>query len=161
LLCFLSSVPTSLTKIVWCHSQYRSLSGSLSSSSLELELELPSSLSRDFAVRWLSPCSCVVFCVVSPLVATFLLSIDMLDIDRSSSDFSSTFSFSGFFPLVLSVVSSENKKYISLIYLFVFVCVTLCPTHTVLCFCKLVLSCVPVSLDSPFLIDPSVFSNVY
>jgi hypothetical protein len=49
--------------------------------------------------------------------------------------------------------------------LFVFVCVYWCPTHIVLCFWfaffRLVYHLMPVSLDSPFLIALSVFSNVY
>ena len=35
-----------------------------------------------------------------------------------------------------------------------------CPTHVVLCFC-FVCPMLPVSLDCPFLIAPSVFSNIY
>ena len=49
--------------------------------------------------------------------------------------------------------------------LSVFVCVEWCPTHIVLCFsfaCLLfVYPLLPVSLDCPFLITPSVFSSVY
>ena len=49
--------------------------------------------------------------------------------------------------------------------LFVFVCIYWCPTHIVLCFCfvflRLVYSMLPVSLDYPFLIAQTVFSNVY
>ena len=49
--------------------------------------------------------------------------------------------------------------------LFVFVCVWWCPTHIVLRFCfvflRLVCSLLPVSLNCPFLIGPSLFSNVY
>ena len=49
--------------------------------------------------------------------------------------------------------------------LSVFVCVEWCPTHIVLCFsfaCLLfVYPLLPVSLDCPFFIVPSVFSNVY
>ena len=48
--------------------------------------------------------------------------------------------------------------------LFVFVCVYWCPTHIVLCvlcFFFLRLVCCVISLDCPFLIDPSVFSKVY
>ncbi len=40
-----------------------------------------------------------------------------------------------------------------------------CPTHSVLCFCfaflRIVYPVVPFSLDCPFLIAPSVISNVY
>ena len=43
--------------------------------------------------------------------------------------------------------------------------VLVCPTHIVLCFCficlRLVYLMLPVSLDCPFLIVLSVFSNVY
>ena len=43
--------------------------------------------------------------------------------------------------------------------------VNLCPTHIVLCFCfvfrRRVYPMLPVSLDCPFLIAPSVFSNFY
>ena len=49
--------------------------------------------------------------------------------------------------------------------LFVFVSVYWCPTHIVLCFCfaclRLVYPMLPISLDCPFFIVPSVFSNVY
>jgi hypothetical protein len=49
--------------------------------------------------------------------------------------------------------------------LFVFVCVWWCPTHIVLCYCfvflRLLYPVLPVSLDCPFLIAPSVFSNVH
>ena len=49
--------------------------------------------------------------------------------------------------------------------LCVLVCAQCCPTHIVLCFCFVLLSLVyhmlPVSLDCPFVIVPSVFSNVY
>ena len=49
--------------------------------------------------------------------------------------------------------------------LFVFVLVEWCPTHIVLDFCFVCLRFVyhrlPVSLDCPFLITPSVFSSVY
>jgi hypothetical protein len=49
--------------------------------------------------------------------------------------------------------------------LFVFACAEWYPTHIVLCFCFVVLRVVcpmlPVSLDCPFLIVHSVFSNVY
>ena len=52
-----------------------------------------------------------------------------------------------------------------LLTLFVFACAQCCPTHIVLCFCfvclRLVYPMLPVSLDCSFLIDPSVFSNVY
>ena len=46
-----------------------------------------------------------------------------------------------------------------------YLCTLWCPTHIVLCFCivflRLVYPMLPVSLDCPFLIAPSVFSNVY
>jgi hypothetical protein len=52
-----------------------------------------------------------------------------------------------------------------LFMLFVFACALWCPTHIVLCVCfvflRLVYPMLPVSLDCPFLIAPSVFSNVY
>ena len=52
-----------------------------------------------------------------------------------------------------------------LFILFVFVSVLWYPTHIALSFCfvflRLVYSMLQVSLDCPFLIDPSVFSNVY
>ena len=48
---------------------------------------------------------------------------------------------------------------------FVFVCVYWCPTHILLyfwfCFLHLVYPMLPVSLDWPFFISSSVFSNVY
>ena len=53
----------------------------------------------------------------------------------------------------------------NLFTLFRFVYEWWCPTHIVLCFCfvclRLVYPMLPVSLDCPFLIAPSVFSNVY
>ena len=48
--------------------------------------------------------------------------------------------------------------------LFMLVFVQWCPTHIVLCFCfvdLLVYSMLPVSLDCPCFIAPSVFSNIY
>ncbi len=49
--------------------------------------------------------------------------------------------------------------------LFVFDCVLWCSAHIVLCFCfvflRLLYPLLSVSLDCPFLITPSVFSNVY
>jgi hypothetical protein len=49
--------------------------------------------------------------------------------------------------------------------LFVFVCVYWCPARNVLCFCfvflRLVYPMLSVSVNCPFLIVPSVFSNVY
>jgi len=53
-----------------------------------------------------------------------------------------------------------------LLTLFLLACVLWCPTRIVLCFCFVFLSLVypmlPVSLNCPFLIAPSVvFSNVY
>jgi hypothetical protein len=49
--------------------------------------------------------------------------------------------------------------------LFVFVCVLWCPTHIALCFCfvflYLVYPMLSVSLDCPFWLLHSVFSNVY
>ena len=45
------------------------------------------------------------------------------------------------------------------------VCEWISPTHIALCFCfaclRLVYPMLPVSLDCPFLIDPSVFSSIY
>jgi hypothetical protein len=52
-----------------------------------------------------------------------------------------------------------------LIAFIVFACVYWCPTHFVLYFCfvflRLVYSMLPGSLDCPFLIVPSVFSNIF
>ena len=45
--------------------------------------------------------------------------------------------------------------------LFVFVCGWWCPTHIVCVFLRLVCPMMPVSLDFPFFIVLSVFSNVY
>ena len=42
-----------------------------------------------------------------------------------------------------------------------FVCVWWCPTHCVVALIRLVNIMIPVSLDCPFLIVHSVFSNVY
>jgi hypothetical protein len=46
-----------------------------------------------------------------------------------------------------------------------FCCIEWCPTHIVLSFCfvflRLVYPMLAVSLDCPFVIAPSVFSNVY
>ena len=54
------------------------------------------------------------------------------------------------------------SRYHALFTLFVFVW---CPTHVVLCFCfiflRLVYPMLSVSLDCPFFISHSVFSNVY
>ena len=44
--------------------------------------------------------------------------------------------------------------------LFLFACVKWCPTHIVIWFCFVVLR-LRVSLDCPFFIVPSLFSNVY
>ena len=50
-----------------------------------------------------------------------------------------------------------------LITLFLFFCAYWCSAHTVLCFVflRLVYPMLPISLDCPFLIAPSAFSNVY
>ena len=50
-----------------------------------------------------------------------------------------------------------------LLTLFVFICIQWCSPHIALCFVCLRLVCpmLPVSLDCPFLIVPSFFSNVY
>ena len=56
------------------------------------------------------------------------------------------------------------RSYHVLFTLFVFAYVLWCPTHIVLClicFPRLVYPMLPVSLDCPFLIATSVFSNVY
>ena len=49
--------------------------------------------------------------------------------------------------------------------LFVFVCIKWCLTHIVVCVCvvcfRLVYPMLPVSLDCPLLIAPSMFSNIY
>jgi hypothetical protein len=49
--------------------------------------------------------------------------------------------------------------------LFVFVCIKWCLTHIVVCVCvvclRLVYPMLSVSLDCPFLIAPSMFSNIY
>jgi hypothetical protein len=50
------------------------------------------------------------------------------------------------------------------LFTLLFFCVEWCPTHIVLCFCFVCLRLVwilSVSLYCPFLIAPSVFSNVY
>jgi hypothetical protein len=52
-----------------------------------------------------------------------------------------------------------------MLYMYVFVCAQWRPTHIVWCFCfvflRVLFPMLPVSLDCPFLIAPSVFSNVY
>ena len=57
------------------------------------------------------------------------------------------------------------RRAYAIFMLFVFVCVQWCPTNILLCFCfvcvPLVYPKLPVSLDCPFLIVPSIFSNVY
>jgi hypothetical protein len=57
------------------------------------------------------------------------------------------------------------KREHALFTLFLFVFAQWCPKHIVLCFCFVFLCLLhpmlPVSLDCPFLIAPSVFSNVY
>ena len=68
-----------------------------------------------------------------------------------------------------SSLSIQNiRLYLQLFTLFtLFVCVYLywCPTHIVLCFCfvchPFVYTVLPVSLDFPFFIAPSVFSDIY
>ena len=62
------------------------------------------------------------------------------------------------------VLTSSKMTHV-LFTLFVFVCIQWCPTHIVFLFCFssscLVYPMLPVSLDCPFLIAPSVFLNVY
>jgi hypothetical protein len=54
------------------------------------------------------------------------------------------------------------RRALVLFTLFVFACVLWCPTHIALCaFLRLAYSMLTVSLDCPFWICPSVFSNVY
>jgi hypothetical protein len=73
------------------------------------------------------------------------------------------------FPHTMMFVSSLSpvvcRRTHVLFTLFVFVCALWYPAHIVLCFCfvclRLVYSMLPVSLDCPFLIAPSVFSNVH
>jgi hypothetical protein len=64
-----------------------------------------------------------------------------------------------------SLPSFVCRRTHALCTLFVFVCVWWCPTHILLCYCyvfhRLVYPMLPVSLECPFLIAPSVFSNVY
>ena len=59
---------------------------------------------------------------------------------------------------------NKETKIVMRNHVFVFVCVKWCPTHIVLCLWCFSFVCVrsmlPVSLDRPFLIAPSVFSNV-
>ena len=68
------------------------------------------------------------------------------------------------FPIVCLYVLVCRSAHV-LFTLFVFVCALWCPTYIVFCFCfvflRLVYPMLPVSLDCPFLIAPSVFSNVY
>jgi hypothetical protein len=58
------------------------------------------------------------------------------------------------------VISQEGTR---LIYdIFVCLCIVVSNTYGVVCFClRLVYLMLPVSLHCPFLIAPSVFSNVY
>jgi hypothetical protein len=64
-------------------------------------------------------------------------------------------------PLPLVVWRTANVVFM----LFVFVCVYWCPEHILLCFCfvylRLVYPILSVSLHCPFLMAPSIFSNVY
>ena len=64
----------------------------------------------------------------------------------------------------LSPVVYRRAYFIFLFTLFVFVCLQQCLTHIVLCFffvfLRLACPMWPVSLDCPFLIAPSLFSNV-
>ena len=57
------------------------------------------------------------------------------------------------------------RRALVLFTLFVLACVWWCPTNIVFCFSfvflRLVYPMLPVFLDCPFLIDPSVLSNVY
>ena len=90
-----------------------------------------------------------------------------------------TFSGCGSYkPIVMSVTISAQKTMFGsslppvvcrmahvLFTLFMFVYLQWCPTHIVLCFCfvflRLLYPMFPVSLDCPFVIATSVFSNVY
>jgi hypothetical protein len=61
---------------------------------------------------------------------------------------------------------AENARRAHVIFtLFLFVCLSWRPTYIVLYFCfvflRLMYPMLPVSLDCPFLIGPSVLSNVY
>ena len=58
-----------------------------------------------------------------------------------------------------------RRAYVFTLFMFLFICVWWCPTHIVPCFSfvflRIVCPVLPVSQDYPFLIDLSVFSNVY
>ena len=102
---------------------------------------------------WGDPCcsSFIVFCVV--LLCVFRFWVPCCDV-RYNFHIKTMFG-SSLPPVVCS------KAHV----LFVFVYIYWCPTQVVLCFC-FSSSCVPypmlpVSLDCPFFISPSVFSNIY
>jgi hypothetical protein len=110
-----------------------------------------------YLVSWLGPCcsfSKQVFCIV--LLSVFMLRVpcrDVLYVFRMKTMFDSSLP-----PVVC-------RRAHVLLTLFVFVCVQWSLTHIVLFFCfdflRLVSYMLPVSLDCPFLIALSVFSNVY
>ena len=117
-----------------------------------------------FASPWVSPrcylvrsmlLICLVFCVVILCVVT--LWVPYCDVRY---DFRIKTMFGCF--LLHPVVCRREH---ALFTLFLFVFAQWCPKHIVLCFCFVFLCLLqpmlPVSLDCPFLIAPSVFSKVY
>ena len=111
---------------------------------------------------WTSPCFLLgsvlfiflVFCVVLLCFFTFLVPCCE---DRYALRITTMFGSS----LPAVVCRRANV----LFTLFMIDCAQWCPTHIVLCFffvcLRLVYPMLPISLDCPFLIVPSVFSNVY
>ena len=94
------------------------------------------------------------FCVV--LLCVFTFCVPCCDVRH---DFLKKTMFGSSLPLVVC------RRVHVLFTLYVFVYVYWCPTHNVVCFCfvclRLVYPMLPVSLDCPFVIAPSVFSNLY
>ena len=69
-------------------------------------------------------------------------------------------------PMFSSSLPSDVCRRVHFLFtLFMCVCLQCCPTHIVLCSCfvclRLVYHKLPVTLDCPFLIALSVFSNLY
>ena len=105
---------------------------------------------------WCDPCCSpfLVFCVV--LLCVFAFWVPCCD---ARCDFCMETMFGSSLPPVVC------RKAHVLFMLLVFVCTQWCLTHIVLCLCfvvhRLVYQMLPVSLNCPFLIAPSVFSNIY
>jgi len=60
--------------------------------------------------------------------------------------------------VLFAFTASCCRRAYVLLEVFVFACAQWCPTHIVMC---LMYPMLPLSLGCPFLISPSIFSNVY